>query len=79
MRVAITIYYDDGTFSVESTEFDADTAEQLRQLASSTAVPDGSIADVIRHLIWSAADGVRRSGSWERGWVETCFGEWGGS
>jgi hypothetical protein len=31
----------------------------------------------IDHLVASAAAGVSRPGSWERGWLEQAFGEWG--
>ncbi len=46
----------------------------LEALANGTALGDGSASDAARHLIHSAADGMRRPGSWERGWVEQAFG-----
>ncbi|HEU0081861.1 MAG TPA: hypothetical protein VFQ87_03240 [Bradyrhizobium sp.] len=55
----------------------------LLALARSSAVPKKEetdregIARVLRHLVMSAADGVRRPGSWERGWVVQAFGEIG--
>lgn len=33
--------------------------------------------DLLLHLAASAADGARRSGSWERGWLQQCTG-WDG-
>ena len=35
----------------------------------------GSVRDVVGYLVQSAADGVRRPGSWERPWIEQCFGD----
>jgi len=34
----------------------------------------GSIRDAVAHLIYSAIDGMRRPGSWERGWLVQAFG-----
>lgn len=53
----------------------ADTVAYLRQLADSSAIQGGKIEDVASHLLHSAADGVSRPGSWERGWVMQAFGE----
>jgi hypothetical protein len=53
----------------------ADAAAYLRQLAKSSAIESGKIEDVASHLLHSAADGVRRPGSWERGWVQQAFGD----
>lgn len=62
-------------------EVDAEVFEALRVLAKSFAIGLNSSADrrdpvraVVNHLVHSAADGVRRPGSWERGWVEQAFG-----
>ncbi len=63
-------------------ELDLDGAKLLSVLASSGAVrlQAGSIQEraiaVLEHLASSAADGVRRPGAWERGWVEQAFGGW---
>jgi hypothetical protein len=68
-------------------DLDVETVRQLQELATSAAMldPGGgrpttgqqTIAKIVRYLVASAADGVRRPGSWERGWVEQAFGEWG--
>jgi hypothetical protein len=62
-------------------DVDDQTLELLRVLAKSYAIALNSSADrrdpvraVIAHLVHSAAAGVRRPGSWERGWVEQAFG-----
>jgi hypothetical protein len=34
-----------------------------------------SVTQVLEHLAHSAADGIRRPGSWERGWVLQAFGD----
>jgi hypothetical protein len=54
---------------------DARTAAYLRALTRSTAVRSGTLEDVLRHLVCSAADGLRRPGAWERGWLEQAFGD----
>jgi hypothetical protein len=33
-----------------------------------------TVLSVVRRLVHSAADGVRRPGAWERQWVEQAFG-----
>ncbi len=53
------------TLTVEISE---DTASYLSVLDE-----DGDVERVIQHLIHSAADGVRRPGSWERGWLASAF------
>lgn len=62
-----------------------DTARQLDKLAKSPAIgkpfkgtpQDERVRAVILHLVRSAADGVRRPGSWEREWLSPAFGdEW---
>jgi hypothetical protein len=63
---------DDVTISIT---VDARTAAYLRALTRSSSVPDGTLEDVVGHLVHSAADGLRRPGAWERGWVESAFGE----
>lgn len=52
-----------------------DTAADLRALTRSSALPNGTLGQVIEHLVHSAADGVRRPGAWERGWLEQAFGD----
>ena len=60
-----------------------ETFEALAMLGRSYAVTGESeaIRDVeavdraLVHLACSAADGVRRPGAWERGWIEQAFGE----
>lgn len=34
----------------------------------------GDPKQVLAHLVHSAADGVRRPGAWERGWLHQAFG-----
>ncbi len=59
------------------------TAEELELLAvlgRSEAVRSNGTSHVaaaaaLRHLAWSAIDGVRRPGSWERQWLSQAFGE----
>jgi hypothetical protein len=55
--------------------------ELLRVLARTHAMEggplfsaEGQVTRILRHLVHSAADGVRRPGAWERGWVEQAFG-----
>jgi len=48
--------------------------EYLWVLSSSHAVPSGGVTAVLQHLVRSAADGVRRPGSWERQWINQAFG-----
>lgn len=48
--------------------------ELLEVLSHSHGVSQGGAEAVLLHLAYSAADGVRRPGAWERGWVEQCFG-----
>lgn len=68
----MALTYGDGRISIE---VDPETFELLRVLGKSYAVGGhGTVAQVVAHLVHSAADGVRRPGSWERGWVEQAFG-----
>lgn len=55
-------------------EVSEETVELLEVLARSAAVPTGGVEEVLRHLAYSAADGVRRPGAWERSWIEQAFG-----
>lgn len=55
-------------------ELTDDTFATLEQLTH-TPVECVDVPAVLRHLACSAADGVRRPGSWERGWVEQAFAE----
>jgi hypothetical protein len=64
---------DDVTISIT---VDARTASYLRALTRSVPVPHGTLEDVVSYLVHSAADGLRRPGAWERGWLEQAFGEW---
>src|SRR6266446_9744689 len=54
-------------------ELDEESYQLLRVLKQSPALV-GTVArgvvDVLQHLVASAADGVRRPGAWERGWIE---------
>lgn len=73
-----------------SIEIDPTTADLLLQLSGSPAmggveapadVPTREeqakqLGAVVAHLVHSAADGVRRPGAWERGWILQAFGEW---
>jgi hypothetical protein len=65
-----------------SIEVSQETADLLVVLATSSAVDPVdkqervALAAVVGHLVASAADGVRRPGAWERGWVEQAFGTW---
>lgn len=48
----------------------------LRLLATSDRCGDkGTIEDVVEALVFSAIDGVRRPGAWEREWVTQVFGD----
>lgn len=59
-------------------EVGTETARLLEELTASAAMGGaGTLEGVVRHLLSSAADGVRRPGSWERVWVEQAFGPWG--
>lgn len=52
-----------------------ETFAMLEVLAKSDAVSEkNGVAGVLAWLAWSAADGVRRPGAWERSWVEQAFG-----
>jgi hypothetical protein len=63
-------------------EVSAEVFEHLQVLGRSVAMegarprlsPELKVARVVGHLVNSAADGVRRPGAWERGWVEQAFG-----
>ena len=63
-------------------EVDAETFDLLSVLTrvvSPTALPPvaATVDQVLEHLVHSAADGIRRPGAWERGWVTQAFGdEW---
>ena len=63
---------DDVTISIT---VDARTAAYLRALTRSSSVPEGTLEDVVAYLVHSAADGLRRPGAWERGWLEQAFGD----
>lgn len=59
-----------------SVEVDEVTLAFLQVLATSDAMGGkGSPAEVVSYLIHCATDGVRRPGSWERGWVRQAFGD----
>lgn len=72
-------------FSVVETMHEPDeltfvfTGEQLaalRRLGTTYATSGkGDASEVILHLVQSACDGLRRPGSWERGWIQQAFGE----
>lgn len=52
-----------------------ETVHYLKVLGHSEALDGrGSVEDVLVHLAASAAAGVQRAGSWERGWVHHAFG-----
>lgn len=59
------------------------TVEQYRlleALAHKTTGTEGPgralrVRGVLAHLVHSAVDGVRRPGSWERGWLMQAFGD----
>jgi hypothetical protein len=56
-------------------ELSEETAAYLDVLRHSAAMGGiGALEDVLLHLAQSAADGVRRPGAWERGWVGQAFG-----
>jgi hypothetical protein len=61
-------------------ELDAEEVGYLKLLAgpvghdASTDV-EVIVAGVVHHLVHSAVDGMRRPGSWERGWVAQAFGD----
>lgn len=56
-------------------EVSAETFELLSLLTKSPAMGEGAtVAKVVAYLAHCAADGVRRPGAWERGWVEQAFG-----
>jgi hypothetical protein len=53
-----------------------DAYRYLRALGKSCAVGGkGTVEDVLLHLAHSAADGVRRPGAWERGWLTQAFSD----
>jgi hypothetical protein len=56
-------------------ELDDDDVVQLERLIAEDTWDDfGSIDAVLYHLARHAADGVRRPGSWERGWLTQVTG-----
>lgn len=61
-------------------EVDADTLAMLEVLTDPTGKMFGcqrTVGEVLQHLACSAADCVRRPGSWERPWLVSAFGdEW---
>jgi hypothetical protein len=63
-RRTITVEVSEGTYAL------------LAVLGKSYAVGrNGDVEAVVRHLLHSAADGVRRPGSWERSWIAQAFGD----
>jgi hypothetical protein len=61
------------TITVEVSE---ETYALIAVLGKSYAVGrNGDVETVVRHLVHSAADGVRRPGAWERSWIEQAFGD----
>lgn len=61
-------------------ELSEDTVKLLQCLATADAMggPDADgpqLERVLKHLAHSAADGVRRPGSWERAWLQQAFGD----
>lgn len=64
MKTAITVEVDEKTLAL------------LGVLGKGHAMGgNGSPSDVVAHLVHSAADGVRRPGAWERGWLTQAFGD----
>lgn len=51
----------------------------LAKLSRSSAIPNGTVEDVLAHLVDAAHQGVTRPGSWERGWVHSAFGQFPGT
>lgn len=59
-------------FVVSLSETDADL---LREIVSDDAWSVAAdVRSLLEHLAQSAADGVRRPGSWERGWLTQATG-----
>lgn len=57
-------------------ELDRETYAYLEILATGV-IGGGSVVSVLEHLAHSAADGMRRPGAWECGWLRQAFGdEW---
>jgi hypothetical protein len=54
-----------------------DDLERLRAICADTDGYFEDPADLIEHLARSAADGHRRPGSWERGWLTQATGWYG--
>lgn len=52
-----------------------DAARYLEALAKNNGFGMSSIAEVLAYLGSSAADGMRRPGAWERGWLEQAVGD----
>lgn len=58
-------------------ELDDETVGYLQVLCGNPSMPMSQVEDVLLHLAHSAADGVRRPGAWECGWLCQAFGdEW---
>lgn len=63
-----------------SIEVSDDAAAALAMLGTTSAVActgnkTTRVRRALEHLIASATDGVRRPGSWERGWLVQAFGD----
>lgn len=56
-------------------EIEQEDVALLQTLARSPGCAGETAADALAHLASSAADGVRRPGSWERAWIQQAFGE----
>jgi len=59
-------------------ELEEDVIELLAALRGPFAEDRGQLENARRallHLVYSAADGMRRPGSWERGWLVQAFGD----
>ena len=56
-------------------ELDETTAELLQQVCGdSPSATASNVNELVEMLALRAADGVRRPGSWERGWLTQCTG-----
>lgn len=62
-----------GGFHMVHLQLSESTVAALGQLTRTAAGCD-DVPAVLRHLASSAAQGVQRPGSWERGWIEQAFG-----
>lgn len=57
-------------------ELEPEVVAYLEVLAKSFPLGEPTtVAGVLQHLAWSAADGCRRPGAWERQWVLQAFGD----